>query len=379
MRATGNRVLLEDKPRILFGVLVAAVLAVFGWQILRPHEPVFHGRPLSFWLDEAYKARCPTFPDQCPQAAEALRAMGPAAVPELLRLLSTADSTGYRIMAEFAREFPFLHLPRYRGRGEMAIWGFKILGPQADSGIAGLLLLLNEKDASVRINAARALGALGPTASAAVPDLISVIKRSTGIAWQDKGLREAAAASLGEIGPAAAPAIPALESLTNELSGELALIKIRGKPFVPFFERLKDTSDPGQWLAAARLVGTLGADAEPAIPFLLSGLICTNRNPGQPHTTIQETALLTLGLIHRRPDVCVPAIAVLLQATEPNVRYQALVALTGFGKAATPAVPDITRCITNSPQWLWVQHEGFNLLKSLDPKAAAQIRLPPLQ
>ncbi len=368
-----------EKRRIIFGIFVAGLLAGFAWLVLRAHEPMFQSKPLSYWLDQAYENRCTAFPDHCPEAAAAVRSVGDAAAPILLRMVGARQTTGRQILGHFAREFPFLHLPRNDGGGEIAAWAFGVLGPRGRPALAGLVQLLNDKDAQVRFNAARSLAGLGAAAREAVPVLIQALNQSRGSGWQDRALREATAAALGEIGAAAVAALPHLEALTNTPAAELAIMKIQGLSLLPFMERLKDTSDAGQWIMTAKLVGGLGTNAEPAIPLLIEGLSWTNRELRQPRVSMQETAVSALGLIHSRPDLCLPPMMALLDSPEPNLRYQTLVALRGFGAKAKPAVPAIVRCIDGSASWLWIQHEGLNLLKTLDPQVAGKIQLRPLR
>lgn len=359
-----------DKRRVLFGVLVALLLAAFGWQVLGPHEPVYQGRPLSYWLDRQFQTGSYDLPGHSADATNAVRAIGPRALPLLLDWTATGDSIGRRVLSEMAREYRFLHLPGRQGRVEMAIWGFRVLGPEAESAVPSLTRLLQHRKANVRIAAAQALGALGPVARDAVPALISaVLNSSGGLTWQDTGLRGMAANALGEIGPAAEPALPHLAVLTNVLPAELAAMKIRGSSLLPFIERLKDTSDPEKWRQTAWLIGDLGTNGEPAIPSLLAALTSTNAIPRSKQWLIYSGALEAISRIHRRPDLCLPVLVRWLQVDDPTTRNIALRALRAFGPESKPAVPDILRCIQNSKQWIWLQREATNALRVIDPES----------
>jgi HEAT repeat protein len=370
MPARSLHIFLGERRRILFGFFVTGLLVAFGWHVLRPHEPGYQGRPLSIWLQRAYPRGAYDLSPPSTEAATAVSAIGADAVPQLLKMVAAGDSIERRILASFAREFPFLHVPVQENEGEVAVWGFEVLGPKAKSAVPALARLLNSRDALVRINAARSLSGLGPAAQEAVPVLITVLCQTGGTRWQDTALRDAAAGALGEIGPAAVPAIPQLAALTNVLAAELALRKIRGDSFLPFIERLNDISDPRRWAQAAALLAGLGTNAEAAVPLLLSGLSSTNY-------TMREQALHALTRIKRRPDLCIPALTALLEFPDPNVRYQSLLGLAAFGAEAKPAIPKIIRVIERSPQWQWVQWEATNALRAIDPDTAAKVVIRP--
>jgi HEAT repeat protein len=68
---------------------------------------------------------------------------------------------------------------------------------------------LADKDPTVRVDAAKAIGRMRSEGKAAVPDLIKLLDD------QDLEVRIAAACSLGRIGPDAAAAVPALAKLVS--------------------------------------------------------------------------------------------------------------------------------------------------------------------
>ncbi len=367
MRVPTIEGLWNEKRRILFGCFVAVSLLGLGWQVLRPHEPVFEGKPLELWLREAYPDGYYDFALAAPEAAQAISSIGADAVPTLLRMVSARDSIKRRILLGCAHEYPFLHLPVYPNEGELAVWAFKILGAKGKQAVPGLVALLEDKDPIVRFNAARVLGGIGVEAGQAVPAVAAALRRATGTGWQDAALRDAAAAALGEMGPAALPVLGELAALTNVPSAALAITKLKGESFISFFERLKDTSDARAWARTARVVAGLGTNAEPAVPLLLAGLTSTNR-------AVVEQALYALVRIQSRPDLCVPAAIKMLESDDPNNCYQSLILLGVFGEQARPAVPEILRLIDRSKQWEWVQRQATNALRAIDSETTAPMR-----
>jgi HEAT repeat protein len=90
--------------------------------------------------------------------------------------------------------------------------------------------LKTSPSATERWRAARALGAMGPEAREAVPELSRALKDD------DAMLRAEAAIALGHMGPAAQPAVPALKDLLTDKhlpvrdAAESALKAINAKP-----------------------------------------------------------------------------------------------------------------------------------------------------
>jgi HEAT repeat protein len=90
--------------------------------------------------------------------------------------------------------------------------------------IPRLLVGLQSPERSVRLDAAAALGRLGPQATKAVPALIQALKDA------DVHVRKLAALALGDIGPAAVIAVPALVEACQDQDGAVrhrALVALR--------------------------------------------------------------------------------------------------------------------------------------------------------
>lgn len=365
---------MANKQPAISCVVVTVILAGFAWLVLRPHELAFEGQPLSGVLQDLYaKGRYVNYSSGAwglypgpakLQAERAVRTLGTNALPLLLRWAGTGFSGFRNVVGIMARNPPFdyLHLPPQEGKHELAAWAFKLLGPDARPAVPALVRLLHAREPEVRISAAACLAGIGPAAREAVPDLIKLLPAGNGSTWRSAGVPAAAARALGEIGPAASAAIPYLAESTNEVM-QIALIKIRQDSFLPFFERLKDTSDYVKWTHAVMEVSRLGANADPAIPFLVGALAHTNN-------LIQNRALFALGDLQRRPEVCLPALRALLKSTNATLRANSLHVLAAFGPAAKPAAPEIVVCLSDRESW--VRDRATNALRAIDAAGAGR-------
>lgn len=83
-------------------------------------------------------------------------------------------------------------------------------------------------------------------------------------------------------------------------------------------------------------LGFIGPAATNALPFLLKWLTDTNE-------TIRWNSALTLGRIHAKPEIVVPALVKLLDDGDVWVRRDTVNALAAFGPLATSAIPALTR------------------------------------
>lgn len=176
---------------LALGVL-AALLGLAAWQVLRPPEPVYEGRRLSGWLADLdlNSARSPL------RASQAVRAMGTNALPALLRMLLVEDPLWKKgLIALNARQaYVQLHVSQAAVVRYRAVDGFRVLGASAKDEVPALMGVLNSpRDVEVRAAAAAALGAIGPAASAAIPMLLKAANTP------DPHLRENAIIALASI------------------------------------------------------------------------------------------------------------------------------------------------------------------------------------
>jgi hypothetical protein len=147
-------------------------------------EPVYQGKPVGEWLkllgSEEEAAR--------QEAVEALRRMGPAVVPDLVRALRDEA---------------------WQVRNQAAV-ALGAIGPEAKDAVPALGEVLQEEDKYLRSQGAAALGKIGREAGAAVPILTRALRD------KDEDVRREAAAALGGIGPEAKAAVPDLVELLSD-------------------------------------------------------------------------------------------------------------------------------------------------------------------
>jgi len=355
------------KRRILFYLAAGIFLAWFAWLVLTPHEPVYQGKPLSVWLEEANESEVVDYDSANPEAVNAIRQIGIKALPELVRLVATKDTGLRKILLKLNEKQSFYSFQVHSlyECDNMAAAGFYILGSEAKTAVPELMVLLSDEDPEVRSSAAWCLGLIGPTAKDAVPALITAIGTNHSFGDILSG-----SLALGKIGPEANAAIPFLRLLPNDDPNWLippiiqaALVQIGGDSISPYIDQLKDTSNRTNWIRAARIIGLCPNDADPAIPLLIAGLANTNRG-------IVWSALHNLGYIHKQPDVCIPAIIPFLQSPDIILRKESVVTLHKFGTASKVASPEIILCLTD-PEFA-VRVKATNALRDIDPEAAAK-------
>ena len=360
---------MQKRVKIALSVLLVALLAVMAWQALRPRGPVYQGKLLSSWLNEAFWSGGPSA-----QTTSATRSVGTNAVPTLLGMVKARDGGFKRTLVMLSRR-PSRVLFRLHSAEDyhrMAMWGFEALGPTAKPAVPALIRLLKHDDVEVRSTAAYCLGVIGPSADEAVAALTECLSDAVNSGESSRAtavLKERAATALGMMGPSARGAIPILTVATNDQmwyarnAAKAAVMRISGESVVPLIEQLRDTSDPIKWYEAAMLISDFGTNAEPAIPLLISAL-------GTKNDIILGHAAIALGKIHRQPDVCVPALIPLLSSPSVSTRQKSLGALGGFGDAATSAVPAMILCLSDSDPW--VRMRATSVLKAINLEAATK-------
>ena len=161
-------------------VVVVGSLLAWAWMPSRPEEPFYQGKRLSEWLN--YFVSHGPNTEEVKMAQSALRKIGTNGIPSLLRMIQTPDST-FRTMLKaliqkqsfFGSAFADAEDIRY-----MALFGFRLLGEDAKGAVPELLTVVKRESGTVgREEAIAALGDIGPSAQATVPDLPRLLEAST--------------------------------------------------------------------------------------------------------------------------------------------------------------------------------------------------------
>ena len=154
--------LVMNKRRVTAtGAVVIAVAALGSWWFRSgdPPEPVYGGKTLGAWLDD--RRSTPQGPVVLSdEAAAAVRAMGPEAVPTLLAWLRASDpmiSRNAKVLLEWRLKLP-VRVPTNQDKRMRAMYGFRALGPVARPAFPALVALaLNSPDEWQRVDAINAL------------------------------------------------------------------------------------------------------------------------------------------------------------------------------------------------------------------------------
>lgn len=243
--------------------------------------------------------------DDNPEVQRALRKIGPS--DQLTAALRQRD-------------------PRIRG-GAAEVLGD--LGPRASESVPALVRVLQDKDQSVRVHAAHALGAIGDRS--AIEPLIATLNDPL------SSVRAASAESLGRI--RAAEAIPVLTQKLADPEAEVCVkaaqavwrIDRDGNLAVPVLVRALRDRHAG--MEAKFVLGEIGPAAKDAVAALVQSL--REERVGRPLRTPPSSAL-ALG---RVGAAAVPALIPVLKTDYDEVRTSAVIALGFVGKPAHDAVP----------------------------------------
>jgi HEAT repeat protein len=256
-------------------VLAVASLGVWMARPGEPPEPVYQGKTLGAWLDD--RRATPEGPVLLTdEAAAAVRAIGPQAIPTLLAWIRTPDwSVGQHATLVMGRlGVPARGLTNQDKRMR-AMYGFRALGPAARPAFPDLVdIALHSPDEWQRIDAGNAL-----TESDA--DTMRLL--AGGLQSPDREVRLRAVSALS--GLRIAPdevGLPALEGALNDPDTRVRAAAAQGIALI--HQQLKAYAaclahrDPEVRAAAARLVGGYRTRAREFLPALEAA--AGDANPG---------------------------------------------------------------------------------------------------
>jgi len=302
--------------------------------------------------------------------------------------------------------------PEVRRGAARELWQ---MGAKAKEAIPVLCEALKDDDPGVRGFAARTLAKMGPEAKEAVPTLTEMLRdqgtytasalltlthpggglpedQPVLVGKRTMYVRVNAAEALGRIGPTAATAIAALqESLEDELAEvrrtaaeALGRMGPAAKAAVPSLTRALRDKEPDVRGPAARALGRIGSEAEPAIRALAELLhdktkyqegtrtVWTGREPveGRGKTVnVCDSAAEALGEIG--PEATIPALKDLLGDEEVNGRSAAAKALGHLGSKAKATIPDLMAALGDE-SWE-VRQSAAEALGKMGPEAERAI------
>jgi hypothetical protein len=251
-----------SKQRMLPAVLLAVVFGGLMWLGLAsgPREPVYDGKPISYWLKGYTSGRFnpahpggPSVPTYS-EADDAIRHMGTNAIPTLIQMLREKESPLKHTLVSLAKKQHFFRLT--------------YMSP-ADKTLAAM----------------RAFDAIGPQATEVAPQLVEIYDLDpSGFS------RQVVPEILSHVAPSAPETVPLLLRALAETNDAMvranaagALAKIRPKPEMVVPALTKALSDPDPWVqaSAAQALGGFGAEAKSAVPVLTQRLQSElAKNPG---------------------------------------------------------------------------------------------------
>jgi HEAT repeat protein len=308
---------MRKRVRITLGILLVAIAGAILWQVPGEREPVYQGKPVTFWIKEGYFH----FPSGVTpqQANEAVLAVGTNGLPYYVRLLETKEDWALKLkIIRWLKRQPYL-------RGYFT-------GPDA---------------ASHRAVGACGLSILGAEAKPAIPALSKLL------ACGDEEQIGRAALTLPDIG------LEGIQPLTNILMNS----KTQSRFFI--VNALGAYAKPENRWSKPRASEEREVATKIVVPILIS---CLN----DADIKVQGSAISSLGRFAAEPEAVVPVIAERLQNTtnDMRVRVLALGAIDDYGLKAQPAVPALVQCLQdqNKP----IRSQAARVLKKIDPEAAAK-------
>jgi HEAT repeat protein len=364
-------------------VLLVAITFAVAWF---GREPSYQGRTLHAWLQNLD----PQHPGPKNDAAnEAVRHLGRDAVPEIVNLLESRDSSLKQKFLKWLSDHHVVKSP-YTSVLEnypRAVHACYVIGPEAKPAIPALMALLNDHSYHQRhfgtIEAA--LGRIGP--ETIVPLIGSLTNSDMFVHWG------------------------VASSLANDFDPRnniAAQCRSSAPIVVPAMLKCLQHNAPQVRSAAARALGNIGQQPATVIPALL-GMLAGEKEPlarcaaclaiGQFKQQAQSATVPLFGALADADPYVRGTAAIALARIEPansatvqkvmpfliedltgiqgsNVQYPlnfqspAIEALGECGSQARPAVPALLECLSTTPSYM--QEDIAKSLKAIDPAAAAK-------
>ena len=287
--------------RILVVALLTGLVTLGVYLVLSSREPTYQGKRVDRWLDglaetlqqvqaSPTKTRDPKLRDG---ARTALMAIGPKAIPYIVRRLKQTESPWHHKYREAYPEWPawvkkILPQPEPELADYEGGQAFLYIGPSVEP---QLVPLLDNDSVTVRTAAAFALGSLTHYDKTDIRNALAGLSKTAGDA--DPELRFMSAEALGNIGPDAASAVGVL---TRGLKGSeqgnagrrayvraamaraLGKIGPKSKEALPTLREFMTDSDLYLRVVSAVAVWRIDGDVTNTLPVLEEGLDKVNSN-----------------------------------------------------------------------------------------------------
>jgi len=249
------------RSRLWLAVSVAALVVAVCLYPGSPEQPTHKGKLLDEWLEQ-YRTNIMSVGDgdktwRRDQASQAIRELGTNAIPHLLGLLRETDSKWTEWYREVEVRFFRSHRTPAWSRNWDAVNGFRILGSEASQAVPALVEIYDQNRSGMsRSCAASALGGIGPTASAALPSLLTGATNFSGQARIESIL------ALGEIHAAPSTVVPILISSLGDSNRGVRFSAVRAlgqfgsnaQPALPKLQELVEKKDRSTWKAAEQAI-----------------------------------------------------------------------------------------------------------------------------
>ena len=246
------------------GVLLVGAASMFWWmQPDEPIEPIYRGKALGVWLNDRPNGGW----SLSPEAEEAVRTIGPAAVPTLMNWMSRADSP---MVGWSQRLGGWLGTHRFtlsscQDARTRAVYGCRVLGPAARSAFPALAnLILRSKDETQNGDAINCL---------VQADAETMRRLAVGLKSPDAATRGRVIFAFCCLRIAADEVcLPALEGLSNDTDPAIRQSAVKAVAFitqqmVACVPLLADPN-PKTRAAAAQMIGRYRARARAFLPNL---------------------------------------------------------------------------------------------------------------
>lgn len=340
---------MRKRRYVLFAGLLAVIVSVaILWAVVRPHDPLFRGKPESQWIEQL------SYLDE--EQVEQWREFGPDGVRVLVRGLEGTDRprdkvyrNAYRWMASILPGGVMGLLPAPRDdvtyRTRMNIIGLLSgLGKDAQMAVPAMARALRDETAGVQMLAINfftdtegedaLLNQLPDEEKRRhLPDFVSAIENS-----RDWGVRNNAAVALSYYPDEREVVVPVLANALSDPVPTVRLVAARAlhrvAPDAVLTEEVVPAviivlGDPDAQVAAeaARLLGVLGEEPSLAVPALIQSAQGTN-------CLVASAAANAFGSFPDQAEIIVP---VLLQAYQDTNRIVSRRAITRALNKVDPA------------------------------------------